>query len=47
MTVAENTAPGAEVGSVVARDADTEPFSAVRYQFAVDNQARSIGQRVG
>ena len=38
MTVAENTAPGAEVGSVVARDADTEPFSAVRYQFAVDNQ---------
>jgi len=39
MTVAENQAPGAYVGSVSARDADMPPHNAVRYAFAVNNQA--------
>jgi len=39
MTVLENQAPGASVGSVLARDADMPPFNAVRYAFAFNNQA--------
>lgn len=39
MTVLENQAPGAIVGWVLARDADMPPFNAVRYAFAVNNQA--------
>ena len=39
MTVPENHAPGASVGAVSARDADMPPFNAVRYAFAVNNQA--------
>jgi len=39
MTVLENHAPGAIVGSVLALDADKPPHNVVRYAFAVNNQA--------
>jgi len=39
MTVLENQAPGASVGSVLALDADRPPHNAVRYAIAVNNQA--------
>ena len=38
MTVLENQPAGTSVGSVSARDADTSPYNAVRYAFAVNNQ---------
>jgi len=39
MTVQENQAPGASVGSVSAHDDDMPPYNTVRYAFAVNNQA--------